>query len=235
MARRPITLLLLPALLTAGLAAVARQGQRAPALGPNDFLLTAAQEPGLIAQLSAADTSWIPRVEPIPGVGSRYVYKRQAGDPPLSVDQVKQLLRDPPRFDQERMVIQSLLEALRRSGVSVVLGPPRLHGAAGEWDPQRRVLRIRPDVPAKGSREFVRVLNHEAIHVAQSCRGRGWFQERPQLLGLSQRLNASAASHLAEPLYATATPHQQALEVEAYANQDQLDLGAQLLAAHCSS
>ena len=188
-----------------------------------------------MAQLSAADTSWIPRVEPIPGVGSRYVYKRQAGDPPLSVDQVKQLLRDPPRFDQERMVIQSLLEALRRSGVSVVLGPPRLHGAAGEWDPQRRVLRIRPDVPAKGSREFVRVLNHEAIHVAQSCRGRGWFQERPQLLGLSQRLNASAASHLAEPLYATATPHQQALEVEAYANQDQLDLGAQLLAAHCSS
>jgi hypothetical protein len=235
MARRPITLLLLPALLTAGLAALARQGQRAPALGPNDFLLTAAQEPGLMAQLSAADTSWIPRVEPIPGVGSRYVYKRQAGDPPLSVDQVKQLLRDPPRFDQERMVIQSLLEALRRSGVSVVLGPPRLHGAAGEWDPQRRVLRIRPDVPAKGSREFVRVLNHEAIHVAQSCRGRGWFQERPQLLGLSQRLNASAASHLAEPLYATATPHQQALEVEAYANQDQLDLGAQLLAAHCSS
>ena len=235
MARRPITLLLLPALLTAGLAAVARQGQRAPALGPNDFLLTAAQEPGLMAQLSAADTSWIPRVEPIPGVGSRYVYKRQAGDPPLSVDQVKQLLRDPPRFDQERMVIQSLLEALRRSGVSVVLGPPRLHGAAAEWDPQRRVLRIRPDVPAKGSREFVRVLNHEAIHVAQSCRGRGWFQERPQLLGLSQRLNASAASHLAEPLYATATPHQQALEVEAYANQDQLDLGAQLLAAHCSS
>jgi len=235
MARRPLTLVLLLALLAAGLAAVARQGQRAPALGPNDFLLTAAQEPGLMAQLSAADATWIPRVELIPGVGSRYIYKRQTGDPPLSVDQVKQLLRDPPRFDQERMVVRSLLEALRRIGVSVALGSPRLHGAAGEWDPQRRVLRIRPDLPAKGSREFARVLNHEAIHVAQSCRGRGWFQERPQLLGLSQRLNASAARHLAEPLYANATPHQLALEAEAYANQDRLELGAQLLAAYCSA
>jgi hypothetical protein len=233
MARRPITVVLLLVLLAAGLAAVARQRQRAPALGPNDFLLTPAQQPGLLAQLSAADASWIPRVELIPGVGSRYVYKRRSGDPPLTLEQVKQLLRDPPRFEQEQFAVEMLLQSLRRADVTVALGPPRLQGAAGEWDPQNRVLRIRPDVPSKGSREFAKVLNHEAIHVAQSCRGRSWFGEQAQLLGLSNQLNASTARHLAEPLYANITPHQRSLEAEAYANQERLDLGVQLLATHC--
>jgi hypothetical protein len=95
------------------------------------------------------------------------------------------------------------------------------------------VLRIRPDVPGKGSREFARVLNHEAIHVAQSCRGRRWLQERAQLLGLSRQLNAATAQHLNERLYAQASPHQRALEAEAYANQDQLSIGQRLIVAHC--
>ena len=233
MAKRPLTFALVLGLLTAGLTAVARQVQRTPALGPHDFLLSPAQEPGLMAQLMAADASWIPKQELIPGVGTRYTYKRRSGEPPLTVDQVKQLLRDPPRFQQEQAAVRSLLQALRRSGVTVALGPPLLQGAAGEWDPQRRLLRIRPDVPAKGSREFARVLNHEAIHVAQSCHGRGWFQGRAQLLGLNKQLNASAIRQLAEPLYARASAHQRALEAEAYSNQDQLSLGPQLLASHC--
>jgi len=233
MARRPITAVMVLALLAVGLAAVARQGQRAAALGPNDFLLTTAQEPGLMAQLKAADASWMPRVEQIPGVGSRYVYKRRSGDPPLTLEQVKQLLQQPPRFEQEQLAVQALLQALRRARVIVALGPPQLLGSAGEWNPHTRVLRIRPDVPAKGSREFAQVLNHEALHVAQSCRGRGMFHEQAQLLGLSQQLTAAARRHLAEPLYAKASREQRALEVEAYANQHQLSLGPQLLATHC--
>ena len=233
MATTPLRWLTGLLLLGLALAATARQTPKDPSLGANDFLLSPEREAGLIAQLSAADASWTPTVEQIPGVGTRYRVKRLAGAPPLSITELKQLLRDPPRFEQEQAAVRSLLQALRRSGVLVALGPPRLLGAAGEWDPRGNVLRIRPDVPSKGSRAFAQVLNHEAIHVAQSCRGRRWFRQQPEPLGLGGQPNATAERHLAEPLYARASAAQRILEAEAYAHQDRLNLGPQLLAAHC--
>jgi hypothetical protein len=125
-----------------------------------------------------------------------------------------------------------MLGSLERSGVVVLLEQPRKPGAAGEWNPRRAELRIRPDVPGKGSVEFARVLNHETIHVAQSCRG-GWLRAQPKPLGLSRQLDARARQHLAEPLYAKASARERVLEEEAYAGQGQLSLGTQLLAAHC--
>ena len=201
-------------------------------LRPQDYPLSSGREGVLHAQLEAADRSWQPRAEPLPGGGTRYVYKRRSGDPALSVEQIKRLMLNPPRFESERRAIDALLLQLRSRGVRVVLGPPRKAGAAGEWEPRARTLRIRPDVPAKGSREFALVLNHEAIHVAQSCR-HGLLQLHPQPLGLSRALDAEARRHLSDPLYAQASPMEIALEEEAYANQHRLDLGAQMLKAHC--
>ena len=201
-------------------------------LRPQDYPLSSGREGVLHAQLEAADRSWQPRAEPLPGGGTRYVYKRRSGDPALSVEQIKRLMLNPPRFESERRAIDALLLQLRSRGVRVVLGPPRKAGAAGEWEPRARTLRIRPDVPAKGSREFALVLNHEAIHVAQSCR-HGLLQLHQQPLGLSRALDAEARRHLSDPLYAQASPREIALEEEAYANQHRLDLGAQMLKAHC--
>jgi hypothetical protein len=205
-----------------------------PQLQPQDFPLDLGREGVLFSQLDAADRAWTPRAEPIPGGGTRYVYKRRAGDPPLNLAQIKALMLDPPSFAMERRAIDALLLELRRVGARVVLGPPRKQGAAGEWEPRRNVLRIRPDVPAKGSREFVRVLNHEAIHVAQSCR-RGSLNARPMPLGLSRAVDARALRNLAAPVYADASPQERVLEEEAYANQENLSLGLQLLQAHCRS
>jgi hypothetical protein len=205
-----------------------------PQLQPKDFPLDPGREGVLFSQLDAADRHWQPRAEPIPGGGTRYIYKRRAGDPALSIAQIKALMLIPPSFAEERRAIDLLLQQLRRVGARVVLGPPRKHGAAGEWEPRRSVLRIRPDVPAKGSREFVRVLNHEAIHVAQSCR-RGGLNARPMTLGLSRAVDARAKRNLASPVYANVTSLERGLEEEAYANQDNLSLGWQLLKAHCRS
>ena len=226
MARGAFPAALLVGLSAVALAALARQPRSAPLLAPEDLALLPNREAGLFAQLDAADARWTPRAEVIPGAGTRYIYKRRAGDPALSVDEVKALMRNPPRFERERLAIRELLNALRRAGVMVALGPPRLQGAAGEFDVGRKVLRIRPDIPDQGSREFAKVLNHEAIHVAQSCR-------RGALLGLSRELDAASRRHLAEPLYAKASARVLALEAEAYANQERLSLGPQLLAQHC--
>ena len=199
---------------------------------PPQTLLDSSTQAALLAQLTAADREWLPRVERLPDGRNRYVYKRRAGEPALSLEQVKALLRNPPSFDREHGAIRQMLGSLERSGVVVLLEQPRKTGAAGEWNPRRAELRIRPDVPGKGSVEFARVLNHETIHVAQSCRG-GGLRAQPKPLGLSRQLDARARQHLAEPLYAKASARERVLEEEAYAGQGQLSLGTQLLAAHC--
>ncbi len=199
---------------------------------PEQTQLDGTTQAALLAQLQEADRQWLPRVERLPDGRNRYVYKRRAGEPALSLEQVKALLRNPPRFEREHGAIRQMLGSLERSGVVVLLEQPRKPGAAGEWNPRRAELRIRPDVPGKGSVEFARVLNHETIHVAQSCRG-GGLRAQPKPLGLPRQLDARARQHLAEPLYAKASARERVLEEEAYAGQGQLSLGTQLLEAHC--
>ena len=211
-----------------------RPGPLEPRYGPTDLVVEGHQDPALFSKLDAADQEWRPRSVPIPGGGTRYVYKRLSGEPPLNLEQVKALMRRPPRFDNEQRDIRRLLLLLRRIGVAVVLGPPRQVGAAGEWEPRRAVLRIRGDVPGRGSREFLRVLNHEAIHVAQSCRS-GNIDARPMPLGLSRSLDRRQRRHLETPLYANASPRDRILEEEAYANQHSVGLTINLLNAHCRS
>lgn len=205
--------------------------QKAIASG-KDFPLTVASEPGLFAQLAVGDREWLPRAEPIPGGGVRYLYKKKPGEPALTLDQIKDLMRHPPTFTQERSVIRSLLAKLRMSGVSVQLASPRKLRAAAEWEPARGVMRIRPDLPRKGSREFARVLNHEAIHVAQSC-SNGSLTAKPMPLGLSRQVDGLDLKHLNEPIYSNASAAERVLEEEAYANQDNLQLGLALISTHC--
>jgi hypothetical protein len=210
---------------------------------------------GLFERLSEADQQWLPQVEPLPDGGQRYLYKRRLGDPELSLAQIRALLADPPTYTAEQQAIRQLLEVLQAAGVRISLEEPQKPGAAAEWDHSLRMLRIKPTVVEEGSLEFARVLNHEAIHVAQSCKG-GELRAAPVALGLSRRLGPELADQLQElfdrpaaaaggaagaaaagagsGLYGEASPAERRLEQEAYANQHRLELGASLVAAHCS-
>ncbi|MFO7629819.1 MAG: hypothetical protein R6W06_09970 [Prochlorococcaceae cyanobacterium] len=207
----------------------APQARQLPAAEPAAATL---QPERLQGQLAEADRQWIPRAEPLPDGGYRYQYKRRAGEPELDLEQIRALIADPPSFAREQQLISRLLLSLQQVGVQVSLSEPRKQGAAGEWDPARRALRIQPRVVEKGSLDFAHVLNHEAIHVAQSCRG-GGVAKPPKPLGLSTDLSAELEGHLAEPVYARASALEQQLEREAYANQHNLELGLILLRAHC--
>jgi hypothetical protein len=186
----------------------------------------------LLQQLAIADRQWWPRAEPLPGGGTRYVYRRRPGDPELTLGQIKELMRQPPTFAYERQRIAELRQALLALGVRLELSQPQKPGAAAEWDPAARTVRLKPAVVAKGSAEFARVLNHEAIHVAQSCRG-GGIGALPQPLGLPRQLPAHLQSVLQDSTYARASTRERELEREAYAHQDRLDLGLTLLSLHC--
>jgi hypothetical protein len=89
-------------------------------------------------------------------------------------------------------------------------------------------------VVAKGSAEFAKVLNHEAIHVAQSCLG-GGIGAAPRPLGLPSALPDHLNGVLNESVYSQASEQERQLEREAYANQTRLNLGAQLVRRHCGT
>ena len=143
-------------------------------------------------------------------------------------------MRSPPDYSKDAESITTLLTALNRYGVTVVIAEPNRAGASGEWNPRRGELRISHSVVSQGTRSFRRVLNHEAIHVAQSCFG-GSIRSRPRALGLSRGIDTQAMLHLNGPVYAGITSSHRLLEEEAYANQDELMLGALLLDVHCRS
>ncbi len=223
-----------------GLASMARQ---APQLGTG--LLDRFEPPidperrpmallkgGLLANLAEADRQWIPTTEPLAGGGVRFLYRRRAGDPELTVPELEALIRNPPDHSEERQAITDLLSTLEQAGVQVQLMEPLKTGAAGEWDHRARTLRIKPTVVEKGTVDFAHVLNHEAIHVAQSCAA-GGLRAVPRLLGLSQAVPTELETHLDDPLYAGASETEQGLEREAYAQQRQLGLGEELVRSHC--
>jgi hypothetical protein len=186
----------------------------------------------LFAQLEEGDRRLLPRLQRLPDGRMGVVYRRRQGDPPLSFAELQALMRNPPRWDREKAAIRVLLARLRGLGVRLVIGQTRKAQAAGEWLPRQAMVRIRPDVPLRGSQEFAKVLNHEAIHVAQSCRA-GGVRNTPTLLGYSRPLRAQDQTALAQPIYSNQSPAVQRLEAEAFGLQVDLSAGPTLLARYC--
>jgi hypothetical protein len=186
----------------------------------------------LLERLSEGDRRWDPSVEYLPDGSSRYRYRRRPGEPVPTLAQLRNLMEFPPSYANERQALIRLLRTLQGAGVQLELTQPHKPGAAAEWDASRRTLRIAPTVPDKGTVDFARVLNHEAIHVAQSCRG-GGLRSAPRPLGIDNQLTAEQAEGLKAPTYAEADPLERALEAEAYANQHRLGVGEALVSRYC--
>ena len=129
---------------------------------------------------------------------------------------------------------KNLLSALDRYSVTVVIAEPNRIGASGGWNPRRGEMRISHSVVKRGTQTFRRVLNHEDIHTAQSCAG-GSIRNRRKPLGLSRRLDTTAIRHLQSEIYADIATSDRRLEEEAYANQDDPEIGTLLLKVHCRS
>jgi len=186
----------------------------------------------VLDQLASADLQWIPKAELLPNGSTRYSYKRRSGEATLSIEEIRALMQHPPTFSTERQSILRLWQVLEAKGVKIRITKPHKLGAAGEWDPNLKTIRIKPQVLGKGSKEFAWVLNHEAIHVAQSCRS-GSITANPEVLGLAKKLSPAVEVVLQKPPYLNATFHSKSLEREAFASQTNLSLGPSLVEAYC--
>lgn len=186
----------------------------------------------LFSKLEDADLQWRPQEELLPDGSSRYLYKRRAGERDMTVAELRSLINDPPTFDAERKAISNLLETLRQAGVRVMLTETLKKGAAAEWDHSEGVMRIQPQVSEKGTLDFMRVLNHEAIHVAQSCRS-GSLHAKPKALGVPIAANATINKTLADPVYANVSDWERELELEAYSLQNDIKMANALVSKEC--
>jgi hypothetical protein len=194
--------------------------------------LAPAEDPELWQRLQRSDGLWRPRVD-VKADGRRvYRLRRLAGDPPLDLAAMQALERSEDPFAADRLQVQELLDTLRRHGVRLRLGQPRRGGALAEWEPRAQVLRLRPDSLDQGHRGLARILNHEAIHVAQSCAA-GGLSQPPQLLGLPRALPADLEPVLQSATYALLDEGSRELEREAFAGQGRPGLGARLIRRHC--
>jgi hypothetical protein len=198
-----------------------------PRLAPLGLL-----QKGLLSRLSEADQRWIPTSETLADGVTRYQYRRRPGDPELSLAEIKALMAHPPNHAGEQETIRSLLADLQRVGAQIALAVPLKPGAAAEWDPTARMIRIHPDSVGKGTVDFLRLLTHESIHVAQSCRG-GHLHSNPRLLGLPTQMPSELERTVSQAIDLRTSSWELQLEREAYANQHRGELGSLLIRRYC--
>ena len=197
-----------------------------------DFILTSSNFISIFKILEESDRKLLP-TKTINRDGSiTYRYLQEKYEEKKTLFEIKQLIANPPDYRFEKNFIVSALTRLKSLGVKVIIGNTTVEESSAEWRPFLKTIRISPEVLNLGSHKFAVVLNHEIIHIAQSC-STGKIKNQPRFIGAEISLNRSHKDSLSSPLYSNISPMGRAVEIEAYSNQENLDLGYWLLGQYC--
>ncbi len=131
----------------------------------------------------------------------------------------KQVEREAEEIEKKirtsRRRTKNLLKMLRDVGVTVAIGNPGKAGAAAVWSPKIQTIKISRQKMEEGSQAVLRVLNHEGIHVAQSCKN-GGINYKPIPLGLKLSPSEIYRKQIASKIYEKSSKQIKKLEKEAY-------------------
>ena len=197
-----------------------------------DVVLNRSNTRILLKNLSKADFSFVPKKLSKADGTISYFYKRKEGQDKLTQFELDQLISNPPDYYLEKRFINENITNLRKIGINIFLAKPYIIGASAEWSYQEKTIRISPKVIKNGSLAFAQILNHEMIHVAQSCKN-GGFSEVPKLIGLKESYPAKKIINLESFVYDGINKYNTKLEIEAYNNQNNLRLGPKLIDELC--
>ena len=100
--------------------------------------------------------------------------------------------------------IANQVNTLEGLGIQVVVGDPSIQGASAEWDASRRTMTISPDTMAKGSGSIMQAIDHEAVHIAQSCKA-GGVNHAGTALGVAT--SGEAVKRIQHAAYENASDH----------------------------
>tara|TARA_Y100001968_G_scaffold330575_1_gene382822 strand:+ start:4926 stop:5651 length:726 start_codon:yes stop_codon:yes gene_type:complete len=200
----------------------------------NYILLSKSFEKTLYRLLARADYENRPR-KYIKDDGSIYYeYKRSKHEPKPSIEKLEYLISRDPNFTSNTNYIKKILHELRSKDINIILTKNNLYNHTAKWTPIKKTIQLEFNLIALGTKVFSEMLNHEVIHVAQSCHS-GSFNSNPRLLGLRIENKQYLFKNLDSPLYDGIKTDQKQLELEAYSNQHDLVLGHHLLKKYCSS
>jgi len=168
----------------------------------------------LLKNLLISDTELIPRLVKKDGK-QIYNYTKLPGDDVLTISEIEErILLGTDYFKSDREQIEMLLKKINELGISNQLTNIE-SGALGTWTANKKQILIDYKVVKRGSRNFLDVLSHESIHLAQSCYG-GSKNSYPKRIGLPLEFSKDLEINLSHKLYSKNSEEEIYLEREAF-------------------
>jgi hypothetical protein len=161
-----------------------------------------------------------------------YHYYRKEGESKKTAKELDELIKNKKEFQNAQQKLAQLLTILSDIDVLAVIGEPRLKGAAAEWDPSRQIIRIAPRSLSQGSEIALKILNHESIHVAQSCRN-GGINYRPKSLQVELSPEKIFQKQLGSDIYSGIGEQTKRIESEAYSYEYSSKAARHFLSKYC--
>ena len=186
----------------------------------------------VIRILKKADKRNAPKMITNPDSSKSIIYKKSNFQKKLSQKELTYLIKNPRNFYQEQNFVEEALKFLNQLGISVFLSELNDKKVSAYWLPEKQIIKIDSKTLNAGSLTFAKILNHEMIHIAQSCKG-GSINSFPKLIGLNEKLNQEKNYLLSSEVYKNLPKSQISLEKEAYSYQDNLSAGKYLINKFC--
>ena len=183
--------------------------------------------------LKKADKRNSPKMIIYPDSSKSIIYKKSNFQKELSQKELIYLIKNPRNFYQEQNFVEEALKFLNQLGISVFFSELNDKKGSAYWLPEKQIIKIDSKTLNAGSLTFAKILNHEMIHVAQSCKG-GSINSFPKLIGLNEKLNQEKNYLLSSEVYKNLPKSQISLEKEAYSYQDNLSAGKYLINKYCN-
>jgi len=187
----------------------------------------------LITRLASADKRWRPKVITMANGSKRYTYQKRLNEGSLTLEELKERIKNPINFEAEKTAIAQLIKKLRSLGIPIFIGETHSIQAVGTWSPSSNRIILRQLLVDNGTLDFHEALSHEVIHVAQSCAS-GSINNKPRPLGLHLKYSVSIDQKVSHPLYAINFEDSLQIEREAYSHSSEPGKALKLLDHYCN-
>ena len=201
-------------------------------LKENEFFLNQSNIQFLNDKLIIADKNLIPKLKNDSNGKPFYSYKKTKFSPISSISEIQELISNPPSFEIERLHIKNIIDLLHQLDISVVIVNFRNNDIAGTWNPKSKIVKLNINIIESGTKNFLTILNHEVIHIAQSC-SNGGVKKYPKSIGLNLKLNKEKNHLLSSKIYSNRSNRELEFEKEAYSYQDDFIISQKLIRRYC--
>ena len=201
-------------------------------LKDGEFFLTENSLDLLNYKLKIADNNLIPKLKIDTKGNKSYSYKKNEFSKNLSLIEIEEFINNPPDFEIEKLFIKNIIYIFHELGINVIIKNFKNNEIAGEWDYKNKIINLNLNLIESGTKIFTRVLNHEVIHIAQSCM-RGNISSRPTKIGLNLNLDKEKNYLLSSEIYKKQSKKNLIFEKEAYSYEDDFNVGLELIKKYC--